>query len=578
MDLAACERFLSRLPIKDRDSHAVVPFRFKFNQSKLHHAAAEMQSQGKPIRLIVDKARRVTCSSWTEGILFCHNLALTGSHSLVVAHEFKTSKELFRVPKDFIPAVPFLNIRAVEREISFPHPAGPSVMQIITAGKDTSGRGFTLSGLHCSEAAHYVSADAFISLLPALSNHRNTIGVIESTPNGIEGEGETFHNMYWEAFHNRSEWRAVFLSWTDDPACVAPEEFAKDAPTDEDEKDLLKRGFSKSQLAWRRLKINSPECGGSVEIFHQEYPTTAEESFIASGMPAFSDEEKRWCHKNVRKPKLTGFLERTTDGSFRFRPHTQGDLRIWEDPIPGHYYYIGVDAARGEEGRDFSAAVGIDGTTGHQVFTYAGYAMPEVLAAYSNTLGRRYNKAMVNPEITGGYGYTVMAALRDVFLYPNQYLWKGKDDKMVGGARKSTFGWETTGHTRTILFETLRVCLREASGTDGDYGVTLYDDQLVSQIDRCTRKDFRVDVEKGHDDILFACMLANIAMRHWAPPRAPNRSRNDEQEGEQRVMDVIKSRGDVVLSDAKDMLHDHYEKVQREIKRGARREAVYEEV
>ncbi|MDA4120331.1 MAG: hypothetical protein OK436_07060, partial [Thaumarchaeota archaeon] len=327
-----------------------------------------------------------------------------------MAHEFKTSKELFRVPKDFIPAVPFLHIRAVEREISFPHPGGNSIMQIITAGKDTSGRGFTLSALHCSEAAHYISADAFISLLPALSNHKNTIGVIESTPNGTEGEGEAFCDMYWEAFHGRSEWRAVFLSWTDDPSCVAPAELAKDAPIDDEEKDLLKRGFSKAQLAWRRLKINSPECKGSVEIFHQEYPTTAEESFIASGMPAFADEEKRWAKKNIRPPKATGFLDRVMDGSYRFTPHPQGDLRVWEDPIPGHYYYIGVDAARGVEGRDFSVAVGLDGSTGHQVFTHSGYTMPEVLAAYSNTLGRRYNKAMINPEITGGYGYTVMSA------------------------------------------------------------------------------------------------------------------------------------------------------------------------
>ena len=578
MDFSACERFLSQCHIKNRDAPGNVKFVFNRNQSIIHQKAKEQYDAGRPIRVIVNKARRVGVSSWAEGLLFCHCLALPGSHALIAAHEYKSSKALFRVPLGLAESTPFLHIDDVEREMRFPHPSSPSLLQIVTAGKETSGRGFTLSALHLSEGAHYKSPEPYQSIIPAVGKYRATIIVIESTPNGIEGDGEPFYNMWLDAISGHGEYEAVFLSWTEDPACIAPEEFAKDAPADEEEKELLARGLTKSQLAWRRITIKGPECRGLVENFHQEFPVTWEESFISSGMPAFADDEKRWCHKNIRKPKLTGFLERTTDGSFRFRPHTQGDLRIWEDPIPGHYYYIGVDAARGEEGRDFSAAVGIDGTTGHQVFTYAGYAMPEVLAAYSNSLGRRYNKAMVNPEITGGYGYTVMAALRDVFLYPNQYLWKGKDDKMVGGARKSTFGWETTGHTRTILFETLRVCLREASGTDGDYGVTLYDDQLVSQIDRCTRKDFRVDVEKGHDDILFACMLANIAMRHWAPPRAPNRARNDEQEGEQRVMDVIKSRGDVVLSDAKDMLHDHYEKVQREIKRGARREAVYEEV
>ena len=102
MDLAAAEKFLSKLVIRDRDSHARVPFIFKYNQKKLHKKAAEQVAAGKPIRLIVDKARRVTASSWTEGVLFCHNIALPGSQSLIVGHEFKTSKALFQVPRTFV--------------------------------------------------------------------------------------------------------------------------------------------------------------------------------------------------------------------------------------------------------------------------------------------------------------------------------------------------------------------------------------------------------------------------------------------------------------------------------------------
>ena len=579
LDFAHVETFLSRCRLRDRDSNARVYFNFKYNQSKLHRAAAEMQDSGRPIRLLVDKARRVTCSSWTEGLLFCHNLAFPGSHSLVVAHEFKTSKELFSIPKGFAQDLPFLNLRMVEREITFPFANGDSKMQILTAGKDTSGRGFTLSALHASEAAHYISPDAFISLLPALSNHRDTIGVIESTPNGKEGDGEVFYNMYQDAVEGKSEWRAVFLSWTDDPACVAPEEFAKGAPADSEERDLLAKGYSLAQLAWRRLKIASPECSGSVEIFHQEYPTNAEESFIASGMPAFSEEERRWARKNVRPPLRIGFLDRSLDGAFLFREHHKGDLAVYEEPIPGHYYYAGMDAARGIEGRDFSAMVGFDGTTGHQAFRYAGYSVPEIFAAHGNSLGRRYNKAMLNPELTGGYGYTVLSALRDYFLYPNLYYWKGKDDKAIGGAVRRTFGFETTSHMRNVLFEQFRVGLREAAGTDGDYGITVYDDVLVSQIDLSTRKDVRIDVEKGHDDVLFGAMLGNIAMRHWAPPRSPNRSRSDEGEEDAVVRRSIGARGDTILDDASQSLARHYAKVQAQIKKGgSQREAADGEV
>ena len=562
MNLDSVEKFLEKLPIKDRDSHVSVPFRFKFNQKKLHIAAQKQMDAGRPIRIVIDKARRVTASSWTEGLLFCHNIALPGSHSLIVAHEFKTSKELFRVPKDFLPAVPFLNIKQVERQLTFPHPAAQDgVMQIITAGKDTSGRGFTLSALHASEAAHWVSPDAFMSLLPALSGHKNTIGIIESTPNGSEGEGEMFHDMYWDAAEGRSDWEAVFLSWTDDPACVAPVEFAKGAPADEEEKELLARGFSIEQLAWRRLKINSPECGGNIDTFHQEYPTSPEESFVASGRPAFTNEEVRWAKKNVRKPKAQGFLEKSLEGEFKFREHHKGDLRIWEDPRPGDYYYAGMDAARGIEGRDFSAMVVWNGTTGRQVATYSAYCIPELFATYGASIGRRYNRAMLNPELTGGYGYTVLSMLRDGLKYPNIYFWKGKDDKIAGSKSRMTFGFETTGHMRTVLFEQLRVALREGSGTDGEAGITIFDDQLASQIERCTIKDVRPEVEHGHDDILFGAMLGNIARIQYAPPRALNPARSPEDEGMADAIRQVRGRGDVVQYEPAAAMRKHFDMI-----------------
>lgn len=572
MNYAAVEKFLSKLPVRDRDSSAVVPFKFFYNQKKLHRAASEMADAGKPVRLIVCKARRVTCSSWAEGILFCHGLAFPSSHSLIVADAFKTSKVLMRVPQDFIPAVPFLNIDAIEREIRFPHPSGEALMQLVTAGKDTSGRGFTLSALHASECAHYISPEVFPSLLPALQTHKNTIGIIETTPNGREGEGEIFYDMYWDAAEGKSEWKAVFLTWVDDPACVADESFASDAPADEEERDLLKRGLNKSQLAWRRLKIRSPECSGSVAIFHQEYATTAEESFIASGMPAFELDEINWARKHIRKPLWQGFIERSTDGTLSLRKHAEGTLRIYEDPIPGHYYYIGCDAARGDEGRDFSAIGGFDGTTGHQVFSYADYCLPEIMGCHANSLGLHYNRAMVNGDLTGGYGSGALYTMREILRYPNLYRWKGKDDKLTGSSLSKSLWIDITSWIRSQLFEYMRLALREAAATDGDYGIVLYDADLVSQIELCTRKDTRIDVRKGHDDILFAAMIANLARFHWAPPRMPNRIRSHDDEEEAAALNSIRTRGDQIVNDTRGMLARHHAKISQTIDHPPRRD------
>jgi len=573
MDLAKAEKFLSRFSIRDRDSHKQIPFVLNYNQKKIHARAARQQAKGQPIRIIVNKARRVGVSSWSEGLGFCHCCDLPGAHFLIAAHEFKSSKALFSIPKTFAKQAHFLNLRDVEREITFPHSTAESLMQIVTAGKDTSGRGFTLSGLHLSEAAHYKGqGEIFTSVIPALSNHRDTIGIIESTPNGMDGEGEDFYNMWLDAVNGQSEYEAEFLTWVDDPACVADPSIAKNAPMDKEEKELLKRGLTKAQLAFRRIKIASPECGGLVELFHQEYPTTWEESFITSGFPAFAEIERQWASKNTKPPKWQGFIDHSEDGKLNLREHHHGDFLIWQDPIPGHYYYVGADAARGDDedktkDRDFAANVTFDGNTGRQVCRYAGFVVPEIHACYLNSIGLRYNKAMLNGELTGGYGYGTLHVVRDILGYPNLYRWKGKDDKIGSWASGKNAVWiETTQHIRTMLFESMRAALREAAGTQGEYGITVYDELLASQIRMCTRKETgRIDVKKGKDDVLFGAMIANLAMRQWSPPRTYNQARSHDQEEDEEVRKKMGLRGDEIQDDACLALQKHYEKIMKKV-------------
>jgi hypothetical protein len=579
MNLDQVEKFLSRYSIKDRDSHRQVRFNLNFNQKKIHAKAKKQYDAGLPVRIIVDKSRRVGVSSWAEGFGFCHCVNLPGAHALIAAHEFKSSKALFSIPKSLAKQSPFMNLREVEREITFPHGESDSLMQIVTAGKDTSGRGFTLSFLHLSECAHYKgTGEIFTSIVPAVSNHKDTAIIIESTPNGMDGDGETFYEMWMDAVEGKSEYAWVFLSWTDDPACVADAALMENAALDKEEKELRKTlQLSDAQLAWRRLKIASPECGGLVELFHQEYPTAWEESFITSGFPAFSEVERNWATKNTKTPKWKGFIERTTDGTLQLREHHKGELWIWQDPKEGHYYYIGADAARGDDEkdqRDFAANVGFDGDTGEQCFRFAGHVVPEVHGCYLNSLGRHYNRAMLNGELTGGYGYGTLYTVRDILKYPNLYRWKGKDDKLGGWANGRTAAWfETTMHTRTMLFEMMRASLREAAGTAGEYGVTIFDEMLAAQIRMCTRKETgRVEVKRGHDDVLFAGMLANIAIRQWAPPRRSNPAASREKEQDEEVKNKLGGRGDRVLDDAQNALINHYKKVTGEIEKGSEEE------
>jgi hypothetical protein len=84
----------------------------------------------------------------------------------------------------------------------------------------------------------------------------------------------------------------------------------------------------------------------------------------------------------------------------------------------------------------------------------------------------------------------------------------------------------------------------------------------------CTRKETgRVDVKKGHDDVLFGAMLANIAMRQYAPPRTLNPAKSFEKEEDDEVRSKMKVRGDAILDegDPRQMAKRHIEKINRKI-------------
>ena len=478
----------------------------------------EHQRRGNPLWMIVLKARRVGVSSLLDTLGLLHVIAEENAHGLILAHQARTSDALFEVPRRALEGLPFHLPPPLARRIVIPHAGGDSFLDVATAGSVETGRGFTLSFCHVSEAAQ-LKGESFASLFPAVSYSPNTIVAMESTANGKVGVGETFYN-YWEAaVRGDNEFLPIFLSWLDDPACKRPAEEAEDAPVDEYEKELLKCGASKAQVAWRRWAVETL-CHGDPQRFLVEYPATAGDAFLSTGDPAFTAEEMALAEKTVCEPPFSGYLEMTDspqDGEIvhngvRFVPSGRSSLVLWELPRPGMTYYLGADAARGLEHGDFAAVVGWCGETGEQVCRCALKISPEALARLLNLVGRFYNTAMINPELTGNLGLWTQAKLRDDYFYPNIYRWRGRDDKVdTAGYKRHSLGWETTWRTRELLFTAFREGLR--------YGrLKLRDKLLLDQMRNVQRMEgFRWEVRRGHDDLLMAALVGWIAREQYAP-------------------------------------------------------------
>lgn len=554
LNLRSAAQLLQRLPIRDRTSSRIIPFNLNYNQQIMLDCLARRAEDGHPLPYwyIAAKARRVGVSSLTEGMLFCDCMARANIDNKIVAHLSNTSEALFRVPLDLAKGLPFpLHKKPTSTEITFRHAEGNSTLTIATAGTFEGGRGTTLGGLHYSEAAFVGGKGSFTSLVNAVSRARGSIVGIESTANGKIGVGKEFYDFWTDAVAGVNDFLPIFLSWLNDPECFRHPEEAKDAPADDDEKDILQLTGCEAKclrcdqcfvalgrIAWRRWAIHNL-CKGYVETFHQEYPTNADEAFLMSGNPAFTRDELRSVRSLVREP-IEGILtiadptqvpevvepEFTETGDLYqpkfptrtgttvvFHQTTPAPLRIWKIPQPGYHYYIGADAARGISTGDFAAACVWCGETGELVARFSNRTAPEGFSRLLSLLGRYYNNAMIAIELTGNLGLWVQTHLRDTQRYYNFYRWRGRDDKSpVNGPIKvsSTIGWETNVRTRDLMLASFRAGIRESRALP-------HDRLLLAQMDAAdmdTLGRWRVD-DDIHDDILVAAMVGWMCKEQW---------------------------------------------------------------
>jgi len=205
---------------------------------------------------------------------------------------------------------------------------------------------------------------------------------------------------------------------------------------DEEEEWLLAdQGASFEFLKWRRLTIVH-ECNGDLNDFHQEYPVTAEQAFVATGRPRFNYDPLNRMHI---EPGLRGFLQRTSkySGDLKFVEDSKADLVLFRPPEPGHRYVMGVDPAEGipsenpncphcsGEADEASMQVyDIDTPKLEQVALYCGPFNEEELIEPMVALAEFFNMAYIVPERVAGHGEHLCFSLER--KYPIERVFKGK--------------------------------------------------------------------------------------------------------------------------------------------------------
>jgi hypothetical protein len=537
MDSSRSARFrkvMESLRIRN-EAGQIVPMKFSDSQELIWRQVAPRLDANERLWFIVLKGRQTYTSTFFEALTFTRTISSPGTNSLVLAQDLDTSHALFSMAKLFLKYLPMPALREPRiKEITFPFPSAQSIFRVISAGVSAKGRGTTPSCVHASEVAFWSHQEVLTGLFQGLPDIADTMWVLESTANGKVGHGEMFYNEWQRAVAGESMLIPIFIPWFAMPKYIGSSvhyPLVRESEMDDEEKGLVEAfSLTMDQLAWRRYAIKT-KCRGSLDLFHQEYPSCPEEAFISTGQPAFNRISLMKQQPNVCPPLSRGRVELRVDKSIKFIPDARGDVRIWVNPIPDHKYVIGADTSEGFEGknRDASAAEVLDMETLEQVACIHGAIPPRDLAFQLNSLGRWYNNAIVAPEVNN-HGHACLDHLIRTFSYPNLHLWRGRADriKMVNAR---FYGWETNSFSRPLLIEAGRRAI------DSNL-VVLHEAKLLDELHDFSRQDNgKYEATSGHDDRVIAFL---IALRSREENYFPAKKKIEMSEGEILIPTTIR--------------------------------------
>ena len=497
------------LKIKTK-SGTVVPFRLNDAQRKLYAVAKRQQDAGKPVRLIILKARQLGFSTLTEGLIFHACATRKNVNALIVAHREDATANLFRMSKlfyDELPAPVKPMLRASNaQELVFENPsklrsereARPGLRSRIrcaTAGGRGIGRSDTLQCVHLSEYAFWPDgadgkASTIAGILQAVPSLPGTMVVIESTANGFED----FKERWDAAVAGENDFEPVFFAWFENPDYSMPVVPGTEwTPEERDLKAAYR--LTDEQLQWRRWCIAN-NCGGSLDMFRQEYPASPGEAFLHSGTGVFDNEQIVLRLERLPSPAGRGEF---TDGEWT--ESEAGAITLYELPEEGVPYVLGGDTAG--EGSDYFTAIVIDNVSGRIVARLRKkYSEPEyVRQIYA--LGRFYNDALVAIE-TNFSTYPVMK-LQEM-EYPNQYS-REREDTYTRQMRKS-YGFRTDRQSRPRAIANLV----EVFSSHPEWFTDR--DLLEEMLTFCYNEDHRPEALAGkHDDLVMGAAIT-YAVRH----------------------------------------------------------------
>lgn len=508
--------------IKQKGGGEDVHFRLNRPQRKLIMRFERRRLEGKPIRLILLKARQWGGSTATQIYMAWLQLVhKVGLNSLIVGHVKDASTEVKDMFDKLIKEYPVSMLYEMGEAYNETEPKIVGVGQsgnihripqrnckikVGTAEKPNSARGGDYNLVHCTEVGLWVTTDGKTpeqivrSACSGILLKPYTMIVYESTANGT---GNFFQREYDAAKNNKSQFEALFISWFEIEQYSAPIDdinaFATklwenrnnaNAASDREESGkylwwLWEQGATLEAINWYILERSKYTDHGDMA---SEYPSDDVEAFVHSGARVFDKYNVEKFKKCCKAPKYVGDVYADGDEgeealcNLRFKEDKQGLLWVWSKPdidereeVTDRYLVVVDIGGRGKKA-DWSVIVVFDrlnqmeGGKPVVVAQWYGHIDMDMLAWKAAQIAAFYDNALLviesntlethdkERQVDGDMSGYILNQIKDV--YGNLYARKQSDEEIQEGKPKK-YGFHTNVATKPKIISTLVKVIRE---------------------------------------------------------------------------------------------------------------------
>lgn len=503
------------------------PFILNKPQRKLLAVFEQMRLAGKPIRVILLKARQWGGSTMVQMYMaWIQTCLLKGWNSVIMAHVKDTAATIRGMYSELLASYPAELWTEDDKPCFKPYERSVNVRLIngrdcrVTIGSSENQeavRGADFAMAHLSETAFWKDApsgtpeDVVRAVCGSIALTPLSLIVMESTANGV---GNFFHREWVRSTEGQSDKVPVFIPWYDIELyrLAPPDRIAFARSLDNYETSLWENfGLDLDRIYWYHCK--RAEYSSATQM-NAEYPTTALEAFSSTGDAVFPVDDVEAMRKYCITPAERGTIDRTG-----FHPRPDGPFAIWKRPEKDRFYVMAVDVGGRSASADYSVAVVMsvpdDRSRPEVVAQWRGHIDHDILADIAMDLGRMYNHAYLvvesnSLESGAAVENNLMILRRLADEYHNLYMRRTYDSLSM--TEETRVGFQTNRSTKKLVVDTLIRAVRDS----------LYIERDTDALDEfLTFRQYpsgAYGARKGcHDDILMTRGIA-LAIIDTLPP------------------------------------------------------------